>query len=462
MAETLNLSGLDGYTTGGTIHVVVNNQIGFTTLPEDARSSTLLHRRRQDGPRAGLPRERRRPRGRRATSRASRSSTARSSSSDVVIDLVCYRRYGHNEADEPSYTQPLMYARIKSHPSAARSTARSSSATASRHEATSSTRSGRRRRPRCSREGDGGEDAVRRDRPARRRSRPAPVDASAMWGRLKTVLRALGSVPEGFDDPPEAAAVRAQARRAARGQGRRRLAAGRVARVRDAAARRRAGPALGPGHAAAAPSRQRHAVLYDVRTARKSTCRSTTIAPSGTALRRLRLARCPRPPCWASSTATRVADHRTLTLWEAQFGDFMNGAQVIIDQFIARLGDEVGPAERARRCCCRTASKARGRSTRARASSASSTSAAERQHAGSPTRRRRRRTSTCCAARAATRSRSRSSSSRPRACCATRAASRRSRSWPRAASSRCSTTRAPIPRACAGSCCARARSTSTC
>ncbi|MEP6937782.1 MAG: 2-oxoglutarate dehydrogenase E1 component, partial [Chthoniobacterales bacterium] len=116
VAETLNMSQLPGYSTGGTIHVVVNNQIGFTTLPEDARSSMyatdiakmievpILHVNGDD-PLAvmfvsGLALDFRQEFGR-----------------DVVIDMYCYRRYGHNEGDEPSFTQPDLYAKIEKRPS---------------------------------------------------------------------------------------------------------------------------------------------------------------------------------------------------------------------------------------------------------------------------------------------------------------------------------------------------------
>ena len=110
--ETLNLSQLAGYRTGGTLHVVVNNQIGFTTTPHEGRSTHLRHRRGQDAAEsrsststAKIPRPWRRSCGWRWTS-------ASEFQRDVVIDMYCYRRRGHNEGDEPSFTQPLLYAAI--------------------------------------------------------------------------------------------------------------------------------------------------------------------------------------------------------------------------------------------------------------------------------------------------------------------------------------------------------------
>ncbi len=116
VAETLNLSRLNGYTTGGTIHVIANNQLGYTTLPRDERS-TLYASDLAKGfempivhVNADVPG---------ACIEAARLAFAYRAQfhKDFFIDLIGYRRYGHNEGDEPSFTQPLMYAAIDKHPS---------------------------------------------------------------------------------------------------------------------------------------------------------------------------------------------------------------------------------------------------------------------------------------------------------------------------------------------------------
>jgi 2-oxoglutarate dehydrogenase E1 component len=116
VAECFAMSGLPGHNTGGTIHIIINNQIGFTTSPRFARSSPypsdvakmvdapIIHANGDDPE---------------AVVYAARIATEfrLKFNRDVVVDLICYRRFGHNEGDEPSFTQPLMYNKIRSHPS---------------------------------------------------------------------------------------------------------------------------------------------------------------------------------------------------------------------------------------------------------------------------------------------------------------------------------------------------------
>jgi len=116
VAETLNMSQLAGYKTGGTVHIIINNQIGYTTLPEDARSTRYstdiakmlmvpIFHVHGENPEAAVHV------GKLAADYRHRFGK------DVVIDVICYRRYGHNEGDEPYFTQPLMYKRIRERPS---------------------------------------------------------------------------------------------------------------------------------------------------------------------------------------------------------------------------------------------------------------------------------------------------------------------------------------------------------
>ena len=116
VAECFAMSGVPGHNTGGTIHIIVNNQIGFTTSPKFARSSPypsdlakmvdapILHVNGDDPE---------------AVTHCAKIATdyRQKFNKDVVVDMICYRRFGHNEGDEPSFTQPTMYRKIKKHPS---------------------------------------------------------------------------------------------------------------------------------------------------------------------------------------------------------------------------------------------------------------------------------------------------------------------------------------------------------
>jgi 2-oxoglutarate dehydrogenase E1 component len=329
VAETVHLSGLHGYRTGGTIHVVVNNQIGFTTLPEDARSSTyatdvakMIHAPafhvNGDDPEAvahvaGLALEYR-----------------QKFRKDVVIDLVCYRRWGHNETDEPSYTQPLMYAKIKGHPSAARLYGEKlvREGVVTREELDKVWAESKAQM--LSEEKGDGTPFVRIAR--RAPHQPAPVDPSAMWGRLKTILRALGTPPDGFEIHPKLVPFVRRRAELLDGKGEVDWATGESLAwgtlLLEGVSVRLSGQDSGRGTFS-----QRHAVLHDVRTQREYVPLDA-VAPSGVRFE-VYDSLLSEAAVMGFEYGYSVAEHRALVLWEAQFGDFMNGAQVIIDQFLS-------------------------------------------------------------------------------------------------------------------------------
>jgi 2-oxoglutarate decarboxylase len=328
VAETMHLSALHGYQTGGTIHVVVNNQIGFTTLPEDARSSTyatdlakMVHAPtfhvNGDDPEAvtyvaGLALEYR-----------------QRFRLDVVIDMVCYRRWGHNETDEPGYTQPLMYSRIKDHPSVAtlygdklvregvvsaeerdRLWAEKKKAMQSEEEPT-----------------EPFAEIARRDR-----TEPVPVDAAAMRGRLRTVLEVLGSVPDGFEIHPKLIPFIRRRAELLEGKGdvdwatAESLAWGTL--LLEGIPVRLSGQDSGRGTFS-----QRHAVLSNVRTGAEYV--PLNAVASGGARFEVYDSPLSEAAVMGFEYGYSVAEHDVLVMWEAQFGDFMNGGQVIIDQFLS-------------------------------------------------------------------------------------------------------------------------------
>ena len=327
VAETLNLAQLDGYTTGGTIHVVIDNQIGFTTNPEDARSSTyctdvakMVHAPvfhvNGDDPEAVdhvavLAFEYRQ--------RFKR---------DVVVDLVGYRRWGHNEGDEPSYTQPLMYAKIKSHTSVAQLYGEQlvRGGVVTREELDSLWA---RKKAQVQEEGEARfVAAVITKEP----TEYPPVDASAMWGRLRTTLRALSTVPEGFELHPKLGAFLKKRAELLEGRGEADWATAEAL-------------ALGTLLLEGVPVRlsgqdscrgtfsQRHSILYDVRTGKEHVPLSA-LAPAGVRFE-VYDSLLSEAAAMGFEFGYAVADHRALVMWEAQFGDFFNGAQVIVDQFLA-------------------------------------------------------------------------------------------------------------------------------
>ena len=277
----------DGYRTGGTIHVIVNNQIGFTTPPERVPLHALPDRRRQDDPGAGLPRERRRPRGGGAGG-AARDRLPPAVQARRHHRPVCYRRHGHNELDEPTFTQPVMYEKIAAAPDGARAL-----------RASGWSQRGRRHRGRGRRrvEAEFRELLERRARlRARRHAAPAGVRVRRRSGRASAGRATTGAptprVPRETLRRDRATALDARARRLPRRTRRSRSCSRqRAAMVRDgkgdrlglrrdagarlAAARGHARPPDRPGH------RPRHLQPPPRRAARRrdrrrATCRSTT------------------------------------------------------------------------------------------------------------------------------------------------------------------------------------------
>jgi 2-oxoglutarate dehydrogenase E1 component len=333
VAETLNLAGLAGYTTGGTLHVIANNQVGFTTDPDEGRSTryssdlakgfdTPIFHVNADDAEAAI-----------AAIRLAMGFRERFHH-DVVVDLVGYRRFGHNEGDEPSYTQPLMYKLIEEHPTVREQYARElveqglvSDAEAQRllddvqaryraihDELRASFESSARRKER--RIGRGAD---------------AQIDTSVPADRLREVNEQLLAVPEGFRVHPKLV-KELERRRESLGE------EGGIAWAQAEAL------AFGSLLADGTPVRltgqdtergtfsHRHLVLHDYES-------GGTYAP----IRHLPESRAPFQVYNSPLSETgalgfeygySVEVPRALVLWEAQFGDFVNSAQVIVDQFI--------------------------------------------------------------------------------------------------------------------------------
>jgi 2-oxoglutarate dehydrogenase E1 component len=344
VAETLNFSQLPGYRTGGTLHFVINNQIGFTTDPRDARSSRYctdvakmieapIFHVNGDDPEA-------------VCQVAQLALDFRERwKRDIFIDMVCFRRHGHNETDEPSFTQPTLYRQIAAHPlvsaiytgqlvaqgaiTAAEGDAIKTEYSAALEEnlaqakGREATKAAKRREPEAAFQGS---NAV-----FQRHYHHTPIATGVNAAEIAAVAQALTTVPADFKVHPK------------------------IKRILDARLQA-AGPGglvdWGMGEALAfgtllvegTPVRlsgqdtergtfsHRHAVLSDVETGRKYTplqhldpkqarfCVYNSLLSEAAVL--------------GFDCGYSVDYPEMLCLWEAQFGDFANGAQVVIDQFI--------------------------------------------------------------------------------------------------------------------------------
>jgi len=338
--ETLNLCNLNGYSTGGTVHVVVNNQIGFTTTPAEARSTLYctdvakmiqipIFHVNGDDPEAVV--------------HCARLAFAyrQRFGQNVLIDLVCYRRHGHNEGDDPSYTQPLMYEKIRHKESVRRlytdkllelglltehDVGRIEEDLRNQLQQALSVIKTRPPEPDEPYEPRGPWTGFSRRRPEEPPETAVPVE------RLALAADRMGSWPSTFSIHPKLISLLE----------RRRKVISESAPIDWATAEALAFGSLvlegTPVRLSGQDSTrgtfsQRHAVLVDQKTGEEY-APLDNLSPQQ--------ARFEAYDSILSEAGVlgfeygySLADPSTLTIWEAQFGDFANGAQVIIDQFIA-------------------------------------------------------------------------------------------------------------------------------
>ncbi len=342
VAETLNCSQLKGYRTGGTVHIAINNQIGFTTGPAEARSSRYatdvaktvqapIFHVNGDHPEAAV--------------RVIRMAVAfrQTFKRDVVVDLVCYRRWGHNESDDPSFTHPLLYAKIEKHRSVRKLYTeellrRGDLDPETAEKALEDFRSRLEQAFKDARAVQEQSHIPPPDVDARELARDETVETAVERPTLDTVIEGIGRTPSGFDPHPKLA--RQLARRVERYENGKidwalgeALAFGTL--VLEGTAVRLSGEDSARGTFS-----QRHAVLYD--------------HVAGLPLVPLALLKEDQGPFMVFDShlsefavlgfeyGYSVEYPGALVLWEAQFGDFANGAQVMIDQFIVSAEDKWG------------------------------------------------------------------------------------------------------------------------
>lgn len=340
VAEGLNMRALDGYTVGGTVHIVTNNQIGFTTNPRDSRSTRwasdiakgydvpIIHVNADDVE---------------ASISAVRLAFAfrQEFDTDVVIDLIGYRRFGHNEADEPAYTQPDMYARIKDHPRVAELWADylvnekliSEAEVEEQRDAiwNSLTELHHDLKDRIKAAEAAGSITQQTGEYQLDRSPSPDVTTAVDKERLLGLNTELLTVPEGFNVHPKLVKQLERRREAVGPDGgidwahAEQLAYASL--LTEGIPVRLTGQDVERGTFS-----QRHLVLSDAKTGD----RYCPIQHLPGALAPLELHNSPlsEQACLGFEYGYSAEAPETFVLWEAQFGDFSNGAQVMIDQFI--------------------------------------------------------------------------------------------------------------------------------
>ncbi len=339
VAETLNLAQLEGYSTGGTLHIIINNQIGFTTTPSEARSTLYcsdvakmiqipIFHVNGDDPEAVLH-----------CANLAMGYRERFSD-DVLIDVVCYRRHGHNEGDEPSFTQPRLYAKIRSRASVkklygAHAVERGDLLQEAADEIEADIRKDLGEALEVA--GAGGanlDESIEPEGPWRGFTRERPKEdpeTGVPVEILNRVAEGVGTLPGYFRVHPKLQGL---------------LDARRKSVADDVPLDWAMGEALAFGSLLLEGSRirlsgqdssrgtfsHRHAVFVDQDSGEEYTPLDNL--GQNQARFEVRDSLLSEAAVLGFEYGYSVADPGTLTLWEAQFGDFANGAQVIIDQFI--------------------------------------------------------------------------------------------------------------------------------
>jgi 2-oxoglutarate dehydrogenase E1 component len=335
VAETFNLARLKGYTTGGTIHLIANNQLGFTTDPKEGRSTDyssdlakgfdapIIHVNADDVE---------------ACLAAARLAMLYRDKfhGDVVIDVVGYRRWGHNEGDEPAYTQPVMYERIKQTPPPrqryAEQLAREGVVDAAQAAAEAEQVYQRLTDIQQSlkahlREAGAGEEPQRISGAQTPLSEP---DTNVSAPLLTTLNEQLLLVPDGFTVIPKLQ-KQLERRRPALTEGQIEWAHAEALAFASLLAEGTAIRLTGQDTERGTFS-QRHLVLHDARDGRRYA--PIQNLPGARAPFELHNSPLSEFACLGFEYGYAAAAPETLVLWEAQYGDFTNGGEVIIDQFI--------------------------------------------------------------------------------------------------------------------------------
>src|SRR5712691_2711119 len=341
VAECFGLSGLKGYRTGGSLHFIVNNQIGFTTNPRYSRSSPYpsdvakmieapIFHVNGDDPEAVVF--------------AAKISTEfrQKFQKPVVIDMFCYRRFGHNEGDEPAFTQPLMYQKIRAHPSALEIYGKKLEAegVVSQGEV-ERMKAGWRAHLEAEFESGQSYQANKADwldgkwsgiRQADSADDPRRGNTGVALETLKEIGKKITKTPEGFH--PHRTITRfleARAKMIETGEGVD-WATGEALAVcsllLDGNPVRLTGQDVERGTFS-----QRHSVVFDQENGERYT--PFNYVRDGQARYEVCNSMLSEEAVLGFEYGYSLAEPKALTIWEAQFGDFVNGAQVVIDQFIS-------------------------------------------------------------------------------------------------------------------------------